>query len=402
MKPGYKQTEIGVIPEDWEISAIKDIGILLSGDSPSKLSEGDVPFFKVDQLNNTNKYQTETPYHVKVSNPMSTGSIIFPKRGAAIGTNKIRIISQDSYVDTNIMALTITDKDICSEYIYYWLLRKGLGEIADTTSIPQINNKHVYPLKLPRPSVVEQQRIAESLSDMDEMIASLEKLIAKKKAIKQGAMQELLTGKRRMPGFSRQWKTAKWKDVLSGFISGATPYRGKPEYYEGEVKWVSSGELNYIHIIDTVEHISNSAVAETCLCVHPAGTFLMAITGLEAAGTRGSCAILDVPAATNQSCMAIYSTEKMSVLYLYYYYLKYGNDLAFRYCQGTKQQSYTAAIVKELPISYPEDVLEQNAIAEYLIDLDNNINLLEQKHLKACQIKQGMMQQLLTGKIRLM
>ena len=257
-------------------------------------------------------------------------------------------------------------------------------------------------MKLPRPSVVEQQRIAEYLSDMDEMIASLEKLIAKKKAIKQGTMQELLTGKRRMPGFSRQWKTAKWKDVLSGFISGATPYRGKPEYYEGEVKWVSSGELNYIHIIDTVEHISNSAVAETCLCVHPAGTFLMAITGLEAAGTRGSCAILDVPAATNQSCMAIYSTEKMSVLYLYYYYLKYGNDLAFRYCQGTKQQSYTAAIVKELPISYPEDVLEQNAIAEYLIDLDNNIKLLEQKHLKACQIKQGMMQQLLTGKIRLM
>ena len=90
------------------------------------------------------------------------------------------------------------------------------------------------------------------------------------------------------------------------------------------------------------------------------------------------------------------------MLYLYYYYLKYGNDLAFRYCQGTKQQSYTAAIVKELPISYPEDVLEQNAIAEYLIDLDDNIKLLEQKHLKACQIKQGMMQQLLTGKIRLM
>ena len=127
----------------------------------------------------------------------------------------------------------------------------------------------------------------------------------------------------------------------------------------------------------------------------------MAITGLEAAGTRGSCAILGKDATTNQSCMAIYGTDKMVIPYLYHYYLLNGEELAFQYCQGTKQQSYTAAIVKELPIYYPCDIVEQQAIAQVLSDMDSEIEQLEKKLVKYQQIKQGMMQELLTGRIRL-
>lgn len=214
-------------------------------------------------------------------------------------------------------------------------------------------------------------------------------------------MQELLTGKKRLPGFTGEWVSGKWKDVLGCFSSGATPYRGNSEFYKGTIKWVSSGELNYNYITDTLEHISYDAQTITNLTLHPAGTFLMAITGLEAAGTRGSCAILGTAATTNQSCMAIYGTEKMSTEYLFHYYVQNGDELAIQYCQGTKQQSYTAAIVKELPIYYPEDVAEQNVIASILSDMDKEIETLEQKLAKNRQIKQGMMQQLLTGKIRL-
>lgn len=165
--------------------------------------------------------------------------------------------------------------------------------------------------------------------------------------------------------------------------------------------WVSSGELNYNIVTDTIEHISERAKSDTSLTIHPAGTFLMAITGLEAAGTRGSCAILGKDATTNQSCMAIYGTEKMVIPYLYHYYLLNGEDLAFQYCQGTKQQSYTAAIVKDLPIYYPCDIDEQQAIAQVLSDMDSEIEQLEKKLAKYQQIKQGMMQELLTGRIRL-
>lgn len=264
------------------------------------------------------------------------------------------------------------------------------------------NGKQLSAIEIVVPSKPEQEAIAQSLTDIDELILSLEKLVAKKKAIKQGAMQELLTGKRRLPGFSGKWISGKWEEVLDCFSSGATPYRGNPTFYKGSIKWVSSGELNYNHIMDTLEHISTEAKEKTNLTIHPAGIFLMAITGLEASGTRGSCAILDAPATTNQSCMAIYGTDKMSTEYLFHYYVQHGDELAFQYCQGTKQQSYTAAIVKKLPIYYPEDVSEQNAIASVLTSMDNEVRALKQKLAKYRQVKQGMMQQLLTGKIRLM
>lgn len=196
------------------------------------------------------------------------------------------------------------------------------------------------------------------------------------------------------------WEVVCWEDVLSGFTSGATPYRGNPEYYDGTIKWVTSGELKYNTIFDTIEHISEEAKTKTSLTVHPAGTFLMAITGLEAAGTRGSCALLGTEATTNQSCMAIYGTDKLDIKYLYHYYVSNGDKLAFQYCQGTKQQSYTAAIVKKLPVLLPP-FSEQRHISEALSDMDELIASLEKTITKKKSIKQGTMQELLTGKRRL-
>ena len=197
------------------------------------------------------------------------------------------------------------------------------------------------------------------------------------------------------------WELCTFKDVLATFSSGATPYRGIPEYYNGDVRWISSGELNYNHIYDTLEHISQQAVRNTNLRIHKPGTFLMAITGLEAEGTRGRCAFVGVPSATNQSCLAINGTDKMCTEYLFWFYRMWGQYLAFKYCQGTKQQSYTADIVKKLPIYGPKDIVEQRAIAEALSDVDGLIAALDKKIAKKRLLKQGAMQQLLTGKKRL-
>ena len=197
------------------------------------------------------------------------------------------------------------------------------------------------------------------------------------------------------------WELCAFKDVLATFSSGATPYRGIPEYYDGDVRWISSGELNYNHIYDTLEHISQQAVRNTNLRIHKPGTFLMAITGLEAEGTRGRCAFVGAPSATNQSCLAINGTDKMCAEYLFWFYRMWGQYLAFKYCQGTKQQSYTADIVKKLPIYGPKDIAEQRAIAEALSDVDGLIAALDKKIAKKRLLKQGAMQQLLTGKKRL-
>lgn len=197
------------------------------------------------------------------------------------------------------------------------------------------------------------------------------------------------------------WKEGTFADFLEGFSAGATPYRGITSNFKGKIKWISSGELNYNRINDTIEHISEEAFTKTSLKIHPEGTFLMAITGLEAAGTRGRCAFVGNPAATNQSCMAIYPTDKMINEYLYYFYRKYSEILANKYCQGTKQKSYTSNIVKLLPIVCPPSIKEQASIAAALSDVDSLISALTKKIEKKKAIKQGLMQQLLTGKKRL-
>lgn len=195
------------------------------------------------------------------------------------------------------------------------------------------------------------------------------------------------------------WDVKDFESVMDGFSSGQTPYRAKPEFFKGNIPWITSGELNYNIITDTKEKITIEGVRDALLKTIPSGTFLMAITGLEAAGTRGSCAITGIDATTNQSCMALYPKKGLlTTPYLYHYYVRYGNELALKYCQGTKQQSYTGGIAKKLPIIVPSTIEEQQAIAEVLTDTDNLIQALEKQIAKKKLIKQGMMQQLLTPK----
>ncbi len=167
------------------------------------------------------------------------------------------------------------------------------------------------------------------------------------------------------------------------------------------MRWITSGELNFNSITETKEHISEEAVRKTNLKVHPIGTFLMAITGLEAVGTRGACGVVGAPATTNQSCMAIYPSPGLRSDFLYHFYVLRGNELALRYCQGTKQQSYTAQLVRLLPIDLPPTVEEQRTIANVLSRMDAEIEALQAQCEKSQLLKQGMMQELLTGRRRL-
>lgn len=194
------------------------------------------------------------------------------------------------------------------------------------------------------------------------------------------------------------WIVVEFQEVMDGFSSGQTPYRGKPEFYKGDIPWITSGELNYNLITDTKEKITSEGVQDANLKIIPKGTFLFAITGLEAAGTRGSCAITGIEATTNQSCMALYPKKGLLITpYLYHFYVRYGNELAFKFCQGTKQQSFTGGIAKKLPIIIPP-LPEQTAIATALSDMDALIAQTEKLIEKKKTIKQGVMQELLRPK----
>ena len=190
-----------------------------------------------------------------------------------------------------------------------------------------------------------------------------------------------LIPKLRFSGFTDEWNHYFLGDVIKSFVNGQTPSRNVDSYWNGEIPWVSSGELNYNHITSTIEQITEEGKSNANLKLLPAGTFLMAITGLEAAGTRGSCAILDIEATTNQSCMALCPKEdKLTTKFLYYWYLKVGDHYGIKYTQGTKQQSYNKELLEKLPIAIPANLNEQIKIADFLSLFNHKMELMKKKH----------------------
>ena len=393
VKPGYKQTEIGVIPEDWGIICIKDLGYVTNGESPSKLifDNGNIPYYKVEQLNNSIKYQDQTPYKIKYERPVQSGSIIFPKRGAAIATNKVRILRETSFFDTNIMSITLTSELANSEFFYYFLVKKELWQIADTTSVPQINNKHILPLICPLPPLPEQKRIAEALSDVDELISSLEKLIEKYKSIKATCLQQMFpqngetTPKMRLPGFTGAWEQRKLGEVcqitMGQSPDGAT-YSDVPSKY---ILVQGNADLKNGWVCPRVWTTQKTKTAE-------AGDLIMSVRA--PAGAMGKTAY-DV--VLGRGVAGIKGDE-----FIYQTLVKMDTDGHWKkLAAGSTFESINSDVVASAIIAVPQDVEEQAAIGAFFRALDNLITLHQRKLDKAKKIKQGMMQQLLTGKIRL-
>lgn len=406
LKPGYKQTEVGVIPEDWELKTFSEVAFLRKQKINFQHISKPIRCIELEHIESSrgrlNGYAVIT-IAASLKTIFEKDDILFGKLRAYL--RKYWLATFYGICSTEIWPIVTKSEQTTPKYFFQLVQTDSFinsASISYGTHMPRtdwiIVKNHVFPFP---PTIAEQQVIAEALSDADALIESLEALIAKKRLVKQGAMQELLTGRTRLPGFSGEWVEKLWGDVISHCSSGATPYRGKSEFYNGSIKWITSGELNFNIIMETIEHISEEAVRSANLKVHPVGTFLMAITGLEAAGTRGACGIVGSPATSNQSCMAIYPTSELLTEYLYYYYVLYGNDLALKYCQGTKQQSYTAQLVKILPITLPPSIDEQSAIVTKLSDIDSEIAAIEEKLTKARLVKQGMMQELLMGRVRL-
>ena len=420
VRPGYKQTDIGVIPEDWETARLPSVVWYQEGPGVRnyQFTSAGVKLFNGTNiedgricLDNTRRYISEREAYGSYSHFLAdAGDIVIACSGITVSRfdEKVGVLSREHLplcMNTSTMRFKIASPRLEKDYFRHFLksqvFKKQIAGTATGSAQLNFGPAHVSTASVPLPARAEQQAIAEALSDADALIECLEQLLTKKRQLKQGAMQNLLTGKKRLPGVSGQWRTCPLGDVVAHCSSGGTPYRGRPEYYRGTVKWITSGELNYNVITDTLEHISEEAMRRTNLTMHPAGTFLMAITGLEAEGTRGACGIVGSPATTNQSCMAIYPSPELKTEYLYHYYVLRGNALALKYCQGTKQQSYTAKLVKLLPIDLPPTVAEQTAIAAILSDMDAEIGALEAKLAKTRRLKQGMMQELLTGRVRL-
>ena len=180
------------------------------------------------------------------------------------------------------------------------------------------------------------------------------------------------------------WEQRKLGDVIASLYNGQTPSRFDKANWEGDIPWLTSGELNRGVVNHSIEKITPQGRDDANLKIVPKGTVVIAITGLEAAGTRGNCAKLGFDTTLNQSCMAIYpKSEFLDPDFLFQWYIAVGEEYGIKYTQGTKQQSYNAELIKILPISVPR-VTEQRKITRILDSFDDIITLHQRKleHLK--------------------
>ena len=394
---GYKQTEVGVIPEDWIAAPLGNYVRITSGESPSLIhfTTNGHPYFKVEQLGNSEKYLDNalTPYHFLAGKLVPPNSIVFAKRGAAISLNRIRILHEDSFMDTNLMALTPME-GLHHEFLFYGLTHIGLWQFADTTSVPQINNKHVKPLVFPLPELVEQRAIATALSDVDALLGALERLIAKKRDLKQAAMQQLLTGQTRLPGFHGQWEVRgllTLAHIAQGQVNPKQePFRSK--YLVGPVH-VESGTGKLLNRQTAAEQgaISGKYLFERGDIVY--GKINPYLKKAFLAEFQGLCSADMYPL---RPAIGVASGYLLAVI-LGDEFTKYAVSVSVRSGMPKINREEMAGFSVRIPKSFAE----QTAIAEVLSDMDAEIAALEQRREKTRALKQGMMQELLTGKTRL-
>ena len=408
----YKETVVGILPCDWTVRELGSLVTITSGESPSLFSfcDSGTPYFKVDQLNNSIKLlgSTYTDYFISASpKAVPCGSVLFPKRGASIMLNKVRLLEEDGYMDTNVMALT-PNGDINGDYLFYIISYFRLSSVADITSIPQINNKHIVPFQIPYPSLAEQCAIAEALSDIDGLLAALDALIAKKRAMKQATMQQLLTSKTRLPGFNRDWRVKRLDEL--GDFSGAGIDK-KVSMNEVPVRLVNYLDVyhkTFLYSKDITHEVSAKPEhVQRCL-VKKGDIFFTPTSEVRDDIGRSAVAMEDIPDGVYSYHVLRFRLKTNWNLCwdlrfrAYAFNTKRFFDQASMRCEGSgTRYVITLPKFRAIVVHFPPCMEEQQAIASVLFDMDAEIAALERRRDKARAIKQSMMQVLLTGKVRL-
>jgi type I restriction enzyme S subunit len=305
-------------------------------------------------------------------------------------------------MDTNVMALT-PGEELDSEFLYYWLSYRGLWDIADVTSVPQINNKHINPLQIRLPSLAEQRRIVDVMHDLDDQTDQLERSIAKKEAIQQGMMQQLLTGQIRLPGFTDSWVSYHvasssilkarigWQGLTTAEYRATGAYRlvGGTEFIDGAVDWRATP------YVDKWRYDQDTAIQ-----LRPGDVLLTKD------GSIGKTAYVDRlpgPATLNSGVYVIRPVRDAYDSRFLFFMLRSRAFEAFlaRLSAGSTISHLYQRDLVGLVLDVPSAIEEQRAIASALAAAETEISSLRQALRKAHAVKQGVLQQLLTRRTRL-
>ncbi|WP_367156201.1 restriction endonuclease subunit S [Methylomonas sp. HYX-M1] len=402
---GYKQTEVGVIPEDWDVTQLKEAATVVDSlhQTPSFSLDG-YPMVRVTDIKPGNLRLTAA-FNVSQSVFMNFIRNYKPKRGDIV-LSRVGSYGVSSFVETDEpfcmgQNTVVIDCKKPSRFLYYVLnskeIRRQIEDASFGTGYKSLSLKNINGLKIPLPPTkAEQEAIAEALSDADALIEALEQLVAKKRQLKQGAMQELLTGKRRLPGFEVQpgYKQTEvglipkdWSSVFLGTIfeisAGGDLDKGSFSKLEDDLYPypIYANAVTNMGLYGFSKNYQYEADKITVTARGDVGTAVYRNTYFNAIGRL-------LVLTPKQQCDLRFLAE----------YIDNFVEFAF---ESTGVPQLTAPQISKYQVALPGIEAEQTAIAQILTDMDAEITVLETKLAKARAVMQGMMQQLLTGKIRL-
>lgn len=366
---------------------------------------GNIPFYKIGTFGKeADAYissQLYEEYKAKYSYP-EKGDVLISAAGT-LGRTVVFDGRPAYFQDSNIVWLKIDKSQLCNDYLahYYKVIKWASSE---GSTISRLYNGIICDTEILLPPLEEQAAIAEALSDIDSLISSLQKLIEKKKAIKQGAMQKLLTGKKRLSGFNEEWEelnfaeSAKlkarigWQGLTTSeyLQSGFAYLITGTDFHSGKIKW------DTCHFVDEKRYKQdlNIQIKKHDILLTKDGTIgkVAYISDIQKPTTLNSGVFVIRPAKGN-------SFDPNFVYHVLNSFI-FDNFLAKLSAGSTINHLYQKDFVG-FTFKAPSELVEQQAIAQVLSDIDSEIEKLEKKLAKYQQIKQGMMQELLIGRIRL-
>jgi type I restriction enzyme S subunit len=410
VKPGYKQTEVGVIPKGWKETPLGHIATVAAGGTPSRnipsYWNGDIPWVTTTEIDFGTI--TETEQHISLhglknsaAKLLRPGTLLMALYGQGKTRGKVALLGIEA-TSNQACAAIVLSSEVSKPFVFHFLASRYdvIRGLSNSGSQENLNGVIVKSILIPLPPTkAEQEAIAGALSDADALIESLEQLVAKKRQIKHGAMQQLLTGQKRLPGFTGEWETKRLGE-LGTFLKGSGV--SKSQAMSGHLPCVRYGEL-YTRHNDYIKQFYSFISPEVALTATPLkrGDILFAGSG-ETKAEIGKCAgFVHETVAYAGGDIVILRTDRHDPLFLGYFLNtpEIARQKASR-GQGDAVVHISGTALAELKGKFPKPD-EQAAIAVVLSEMDAELAGLEAKVAKARQVKQGMMQELLTGRIRL-
>ena len=383
---GYKQTELGMIPEDWEIVTIGQIADITTGNKNTQDAEdgGKYPFYVRSQ-------------NVERINTFTFDSVGVVTAGDGVGTGKIFHYVSGKF-GLHQRAYLIHNFNNFSARYFYWYFSQNfydrINQMTAKSSVDSVRKEMIEKMAILQPPVAEQRAIAEALSDVDGLIAALDKKIAKKRLLKQGAMLQLLTGKTRLPGFADEWVEIQVKEL--GKWSKGQPFSKDKISADGKNLCIHYGELfSYGEVIENIK--SNTDVKPS---VKSSGKDVLFPASDVTPIGLGRCSSLNIKNVLLGGDIIILEVAKDCPAYISYV-INLNKQQIIDRVTGTTVKHINSTLLGEIKISISTSIKEQQAIATILSDMDKEIADLEAQRDKYCLLKSGMMQKLLTGQIRL-